>query len=137
MTQVDFYQLKSDKFDIMSMACALCTKAYQQNQKVLALTNNRQQTEKLDQLLWTQQENSFIPHDIEEQENIVSPVLIRHEADPRGERQILINLNQEIPVYFAQFERVIELISDENLEVARSHYRHYQERGYEIRHHKI
>ncbi len=77
------------------------------------------------------------PHDQQEQEGLLTPILVNHQADPRGERQLLINLSGEIPLFFAQFERVIELVSTDNKEQARSHYSYYKDRGYELNHHKL
>jgi len=88
-------------------------------------------------MLWTSEDESFLPHDQQEQEGLLTPILINHQADPRGERQLLINLSNEIPQFFAQFERVIELVADDNKQHARSHYSFYKDRGYELNHHKL
>ncbi|MCK4708433.1 MAG: DNA polymerase III subunit chi [Gammaproteobacteria bacterium] len=137
MTRIDFYDLTQSRYNSDGLVCKLCHKAYQSKQNVLLLTANQQQTDKLDRMLWTSEEESFLPHDQQEQESLLTPVLINHQADPRGERQLLINLSAEIPLFFAQFERVIELVSADNKELARSHYSYYKDRGYELNHHKL
>lgn len=137
MTRIDFYQITQSKHNTNGLVCKLCHKAYQSKQKVLLLTSGQQQTDMLDRLLWTSDDESFIPHDQQEQDDFVTPILIAHEADPRGERNLLINLNDEIPLFFAQFERVIELVTEENKNIARSHYSYYKDRGYELNHHML
>lgn len=137
MTRIDFYQITESPFSADTLVCKLCHKAYQAGQKVLLLTSGPQQSQHLDRLLWTQDDESFIPHDQQEEQGFITPILINHQADPRGERQLLINLSDEIPVYFAQFERVLELVTEENKTVARSHYSYYKERGYELNHHTL
>ncbi len=137
MTRIDFYDLTSSSHNSDGLVCKLCHKAYQSKQSVLLLTANQQQTDKLDRMLWTSEEESFLPHDQQEQPGLLTPILINHQADPRGERQLLINLSNEIPLYFAQFERVIELVAEDNKELARSHYSYYKDRGYELKHHKL
>lgn len=137
MTRIDFYQITQSKLNAEALVCKLCQKAYQSKQKALLLTASQQQTERLDRLLWTHDDESFIPHDQQEQDSFITPILVNHEADPRGERSLLINLSSEIPLFFAQFERVIELVTDENKEFARSHYSYYKDRGYELNHHTL
>ena len=137
MTRIDFYDLTQSRHNSDRLVCKLCHKAYQSKQNVLLLTSSQQQSDKLDRLLWTSEEESFLPHDQQEQEGLLTPVLINHQADPRGERQLLINLSGEIPLFFAQFERVIELVSTDNKVLARSHYSYYKDRGYELNHHKL
>jgi len=47
---------------------------------------------------------------------------------------LLINLSSSVPPYFAQFERVIELVTEENKAQARASYSFYKERGYPLKH---
>ncbi len=137
MTRIDFYQITESNMSADVLACRLCQKAWDARQKVLLLTTDAEHSDRLSQMLWTLDEESFIPHDSDEEDGYVTPILVRHEADPRGERQLLINLSTEIPVYFAQFERVFELVTDENKNLARTRYSYYKERGYELKHHKL
>ena len=137
MTRIDFYQLDSTRYQHDELVCNLCQKAYQSQHKVLVFTSDQQQISHLDRLLWTHDEESFLPHDKEEQPGFITPILINHNADPRSERELLINLSHEIPLFFAQFERVIELVTDKNKQTARNHYSYYKERGYQLNHHKL
>jgi DNA polymerase-3 subunit chi len=137
MTRIDFYEITQSAYNAENLVCKLCHKAYQSKQNVLLLTADQQQTDRLDRLLWSSEEDSFLPHDQHEPEGMLTPVLLNHEADPRGDRQLLINLSEEIPLYFAQFERVIELVTNENKAIARNHYSYYKDRGYPLQHHKL
>ena len=137
MTRVDFYQLNPQQHNQDSVVCQLCQKAYDRNQKTLLLTQSPEQTAHLDRQLWIFNEDSFIPHDSEESGGQLSPILIHNQPDPQGERQLLINLSPTIPAYFAQFERVIELVTEDNKQTAREHYSFYKERGYPLNHHTL
>ncbi len=137
MTRIDFYDLTQSQHTTDGLVCKLCHKAYQSKQNVLLLTANQYQTDKLDRMLWTSEEESFLPHDQQEQQGLLTPILINHQANPRGKRQLLINLSNEIPQFFAQFERVIEVVAADNKDHARSHYSYYKDRGYELNHHKL
>ena len=137
MTRIDFYQITDSRLSEDALVFKLCQKAYAAQQKVLLLTRSEQHSQHLDQLLWTHDDESFIPHDQQDEEGFITPILINHEADPRGERQLLINLSNEIPLFFAQFERVLELVTDDNKTQARNHYSYYKERGYPLNHHTL
>jgi len=122
MTRIDFYQLNPQRHRYDQVVCQLCQKAYDSKQFTLLLTQDPQQSQHLDQKLWTFSDDSFLPHDGEEPEGLVTPILIHDNPDPKGNRQLLINLSTSVPVYFAQFERVIELVTEEHKSQAREHY---------------
>jgi DNA polymerase-3 subunit chi len=134
MTRIDFYQLNPERSRYDQVVCQLCQKAYESKQLTLLLTQSPQQSEHLDKRLWTYSDESFLPHDREETDGLVTPILIQDNPDPDGERQLLINLSASVPTYFAQFERVIELVTEENKAQAREHYSYYKERGYPLNH---
>ena len=134
MTRIDFYQLNPGRSRYDQVVCQLCQKAYENKQLTLLLTQSQQQSEHLDKRLWTYSDETFLPHDREETDGLVTPILIHDNPDPGGERQLLINLSASVPAYFAQFERVIELVTEENKTQAREHYSYYKERGYPLNH---
>ncbi|MEM7565254.1 MAG: DNA polymerase III subunit chi [Pseudomonadota bacterium] len=134
MTRIDFYQLDPARHRYDQVVCQLCQKAYENKQMTLLLTENEQQSEHLDKRLWTFSDDSFVPHDAEETEGLVTPVLIHNNPQPGTNRQLLINLSAEVPAYFARFERVIELVTEDNKHLAREHYSYYNERGYPLKH---
>ena len=134
MTRIDFYQLNPARHRYDQVVCQLCQKAYDSQQLTLLLTRDPQQSQLLDQKLWTFRDDSFLPHDNEEVEGLVTPILIHDNPDPGSDRQLLINLSTTVPIYFAQFERVIELVTEENRQQAREHYSFYKERGYPLNH---
>ena len=137
MTRIDFYELKSQQHNHDRVVCQLCQKAYENSQYTLLLTQSPEQTAHLDRQLWTFTDDSFIPHDSQESADFKSPILIQNQSKPSGDRQLLINLSNSIPHYFAQFERVIELVTDDNKQQAREHYSFYKERGYPLMHHNL
>ena len=137
MTRIDFYQLDPGRHLYDQVVCQLCQKAWDNRQLTLLLTSNRQQSQHLDQVMWTFVDDSFVPHDSEESNGFTTPILIHDNPTPRGDRQLLINLSAGVPDYFAQFERVIELVTEENKTQAREHYSFYKERGYPLEHVKL
>jgi len=134
VTRIDFYQLNPERHRYDQVVCQLCQKAYDSQQLTLLLTRDPQQSQHLDHKLWTYRDDSFLPHDSEEIEGMATPILIQDDPDPEGNRQLLINLSATVPTYFAQFERVIELVTEDNKQQAREHYSYYKERGYPLNH---
>ncbi|MCP4388490.1 MAG: DNA polymerase III subunit chi [Gammaproteobacteria bacterium] len=134
MTRIDFYQLNPERHRYDQVICQLCQKAYDSNQLTLLLTHGPQQSQHLDQKLWTFRDDSFLPHDCEQDSTTLTPILIHDNPNPRGDRPLLINLSSAVPPYFAQFERVIELVTEDNKQQAREHYSFYKERGYPLNH---
>jgi DNA polymerase-3 subunit chi len=141
MTQVDFYIVPGDSAENrLRFACRLTDKAYRLGNRVFIHTESAQQTRLLDDLLWSFQQNSFVPHSVyQDTGDTPAPVLLAHDAEPDASSQVLINLAAEVPLFFSRFERVAELV-DEAAEVRRSgrkRYTFYKERGYPLRTHEI
>ena len=137
MTRIDFYQLDSSRHRSDRVICQLCQKAYESQQKTLLLTQGPEQTAYLDKQLWVFSDDSFIPHDTEQTDGFDTPILLNDRPQPDCKRQLLINLTEEIPDNFAQYERIIELVTDDNKQSARKHYSFYKERGYPLNHHNL
>ena len=134
MTRIDFYQLNPDRHNYDQVVCQLCQKAYDSQKMTLLLTVSPEQSQHLDKHLWTYSDDSFLPHDAQEVEGFVTPILIHDDPEPGEDRQLLINLSDNVPTYFARFERMIELVTEENKLQARQRYSYYKERGYPLKH---
>jgi DNA polymerase-3 subunit chi len=139
VTQVDFYILESDSDDArLKMACRIADKAMQQSQHVFINTLSDIEARKLDELLWTFLQGSFIPHRIvqnELQELPKEPVIIGLRQAPVGERwDVLINLATDVPEFFSRYERVAEVVDGDatRREQSRERYRFYRDRGYQL-----
>jgi len=141
VTQVDFYLLQDDSAQTrVGFACRLADKAYRLGNRVFIHTESAEQSRQLDDLLWTFQQNSFVPHAIyqDEQQNR-PPVLLAHDAEPDASSHVLINLAAEIPLFFSRFERVAELVNQNAgiRQQGRNRYSFYKDRGYPLRTHEI
>jgi DNA polymerase-3 subunit chi len=141
VTQVDFYLLQDDSAqNRMRFACRLADKAYRLGNRIFIHTESAEQSRQLDELLWTFQQNSFVPHAIyQAAQDKPPPVLLAHNAEPDASNQVLINLAAEVPLFFSRFERVAELVNQDadTRQQGRSRYSFYKERGYPLRTHEI
>ncbi|THB73832.1 MAG: DNA polymerase III subunit chi [Gammaproteobacteria bacterium] len=141
MTRVDFYILSDDSSrNLEIFACRLTEKAYAQGMKIYINTKNQQQTQSLNSLLWTFKQESFLPHEVAlENSPSESPIMIGHGIEPEQSCGLLINLDQEVPLFFSQFERLAELVN-QNPQVrdkGRERFRFYKDREYQINSHKM
>lgn len=137
MTRVDFYSNAEPKLQV---ACQLVAKAIQQTLRVVVYAPEENTARSFDKLLWTYQAIGFIPHCMTH-DALASetPVVIAREDVAMPHHQVMLNLHLDSPPSFSRFERLIELVgvSDDDREAARSRYRFYRDRGYEIRHHDL
>lgn len=138
MPKIDFYILSEGS--CLQLACRLIEKAYKNRHRVYIHTENQADAHELDELLWTYKEESFIPHNLYgEGPDPLPPIQIGFNETPEKHRDILINLSNQIPTFYKQFSRVMELISHhhEIQERARENYRIYRAKGYDITTHKL
>ena len=132
MTQVDFYILGSDSDDArLLLACRIVDKATQLDHHVYVHSTSDEEAHKLDELLWTFSQGSFIPHAVVRSEYDtppLEPVLIGVNQPPGpGRWDVLINLGPDVPEFFSRYERVAEVV-DANAarrEQSRERYRFY------------
>ena len=118
----------------------MASKAWTAGNNVYIHTDSEDTTKKLDDMLWTFRDISFIPHEIYSGNEIIeSPVTIGSGNLFPNHQQVLINLDGKIPEFANKFERVIEIVenNDKKKERARDRYRQYKDNDYEIHDHKI
>jgi len=140
MTRIDFYVLADDSIEQQQVfACRLAQKASKQGHRVYIHTESQQQTKILDELLWSFSPASFVAHTAEPSECGSNPVYINHSGDPLDIHGVLINLSPQTPDCFTRFERLAELVNqDETIKQAgRERFKFYKSRGYPLQTHKL
>jgi DNA polymerase-3 subunit chi len=141
MTRIDFYVIKNNKPNSREvLACRIAEKAYKKGHKVYIHTASKDQLERMDDLLWTFRDGSFVPHDSHASPKAKqTPVLLGLDSDPVENTEILINLAQDVPGFFSRFDRVAEVVDDnsEDKQSARERFRFYRDRGYEMETHNL
>ena len=141
--RVDFYVLNGEQRREL-FACKLCEKAIGQDQHVYIHTDSPPMADALDSLLWTFRDGSFIPHRIfgdKPPSALQEPVLIGF-GDPPDELTgypVLINLSSKVPAFYSKFERVAEIVNqDETVKnEGRQRFAFYREQGCNLHHHTI
>ncbi|MGZ8193059.1 MAG: DNA polymerase III subunit chi [Methylobacter sp.] len=142
MPDVTFYVLQSQtRNDRYLFACKLIEKAYRSGHFCYVLTDSDEQSQIMDDLLWTFRAGSFIPHQryTGETPAVEKVVLIGSLNAPQNWQKTLINLSSQYPQNFEMAERILEILDDseETKEAGRNRYRRYQQAGVALVTHKI
>ncbi len=130
--RVDFYIVDSPQEEAVELiTCRLVDKAWSHGLKVLILAREQAQQARLDRLLWTFRQDSFLPHQALPAET-TAPIMIGTPAlqlpDGFG---MLINLCDEPPAAPDRWQRIAEVSSKEQQRLARTRdrFRHYRQLG--------
>jgi DNA polymerase-3 subunit chi len=137
MTRIDFYSNAEPKLQV---ACRLVAKIVQQGLRVFVYSPDENTARTFDKLLRTYQAAGFVTgctgHHAPSSE---TPVVIASEDVEIMHHEVMINLHPDSPPSFSRFERLVELVGlgDDDRQLARSRFRFYRDRGYEINHYDL
>ena len=105
--------------------------------RVLLHTPDEAMAEALDKLLWHYPATAFIPHcRSEEAQAADMPVVVSHQTGSFPHSELLISLHTASLPFFSRFERVIEIVTqdEDDARLGRERFSFYRDRGYELRH---
>ncbi len=122
------------------MVCRLTEKAYRGGHSIFINVDAGSTTERLDVLLWTFRDTSFVPHGCLSSEcDADVTVMIAAGQAPPNHRDVLINFAAEVPEFYGQFTRIAEIVPNEEGAKAagRTRYRLYREQKIEINSHYV
>ncbi|PWK53453.1 DNA polymerase III subunit chi [Pleionea mediterranea] len=138
MTNVEFFILDDEAPKAaFRLSINMIQKAYQSKRRVFIHTGSKRDAEYMDELLWTQEPSSFLPHLLSgEAEGIYPPIQIGYGQEPNIRPDVLVNLADDVPSFHGQFEKVIEFAhgDEQSKEKARERFKFYRERGYPLKH---
>ncbi len=139
--RVDFYLVNKTEPDALYLtACRLLEKAYLRGHRVFVLCGDKAAAELLDELLWTFDDTSFIPHNLQgEGPDTPPPVQIGYSDTPRNFNDILLNLTESVPSFYTRFKRVMQLVApnDGARAVSREQYRFYRQARCDLHTHNL
>lgn len=139
MTRVGFYVVQSAQpGQRLEVAVRLADKAFQQGHRIFINAVSEEQARALDELLWSFRPSSFLPHGLHGQEHS-DTVAIGWGQEPDKHNDLLINLQLDIPPFFSRFQRVAEVVTqdEDSLEALRASWKFYKERGYQLEKHDL
>ena len=132
MTRIDFYRNVDDK---LRFACRLTAKVCAKSAKLIVWSPDAKTLSEFDRNLWTWQSTSFVPHcRVDSPLASETPVLLAANGENLPHHEVLLNLGDEWPPFFASFDRLLEIVSTDEAdkERARERWSFYKKRGYDL-----
>jgi DNA polymerase III subunit chi len=141
--RVDFYVLKSAAVKQRhAFACRLTEKAYLRDLRIVIVNNSLADAKELDELLWTFNERSFVPHKICLDEQSIDPqtpvhLALASAAVPAAD--LLVNLSHGMPPQLQRYTRIAEIIDsdEERRRLGRERFKAYRDLKLTMETHQI
>ena len=140
MSRVDFYVLSEEGPDArLRYACRLAERAVEQG---LHVYMQAAEVQRLDDMLWTFNDRSFLPHEIfngQPASHARVKILLGTDAGPTSHRGLLINLIDAMPPDVNAYDRIAEIVDvdPERKRTARERYKQYRECGCTLESHNL
>jgi DNA polymerase III subunit chi len=140
VTEIVFY---SGVAEPHVFATRLTIKLFEEGRRVRIVTPDASTTDVMDRLLWTHVQGSFVPHcRVNAAIALDTPVWVDHESAHPGEAQhadVLINLSETTPDFIARFQRVADIVGNEEpaVKAGRARFKRYKADGYALTHHDM
>lgn len=109
------------------------------NNSVHIETGDPAYAKRVDELLWTFRDGSFVPHHVIGDGGSDSPVTIGCRSESVDAKDLLINLSNDIPGIADLFPRIAELVTadDDSRQLSRKRFATYRDNGHSIETHKL
>ena len=138
MTRIEFHFNAPDR---LNYACRLLRKIYAGQLRV-GVIGAQPLLGHLDQALWTFSALDFIPHALVQPGQPVvqgTAVVLAETVAALGQVDVLVNLGEGVPMGFESMARLIEIVTSDDLDRAnaRSRWKQYTQRGYELIRHDL
>ena len=138
MKTATFYLLptttQSDTDLQLALVCQLATERYRLGQSLFVCVADQEQGWRLDEMLWQQDADSFVPHSLSDEPTAHQAPVEIGTGLPRRNRQLLINLSPQAPAFAGRFAEVVDFVpTDDSLkQLARERYKQYRAVGFTL-----
>ena len=128
--QVDFYVLARPTQSSGQFVCRLAMMAWEQGHQILVRTENREEADRLDEMMWDYPPGRFLPHEQGDDANCPITIATRDDAIPEH-RNLVINLCIEPVPEPERLKRLCEIVPAEPSQrsASRDKFRVYRDRG--------
>lgn len=140
--RIDFYVLEAASGSArLKLACRLAEKAYLANQIAVIWHTDPNELRAVDELLWTFDEHSFVPHELLSAGTPGSeaPVLLTGGPLPPERIDIVINLSSEVPLCLSRAPRIADIVDGDEARrrAGRARFKAYRELGLQPASHNV
>ncbi|URJ23966.1 DNA polymerase III subunit chi [Blochmannia endosymbiont of Camponotus sp.] len=130
------FEQKNKPNCIERFACKLISTQWRSGKTILVTCEDKHQATKIDEILWTFDQNSFLPHNLFGKATHHTPIIIYwnqccYDNQPKD---LLINLMSKNMNFFLDFNEIIDFVPIPNIlkKSARYRYRSYKKNGFQI-----
>tara|TARA_B100001245_G_scaffold82494_1_gene59246 strand:+ start:411 stop:845 length:435 start_codon:yes stop_codon:yes gene_type:complete len=138
-----FYILNKAE-DLKISVCKIIKEYYKKKYKIFVSSRSDNLVNELNNLLWTFEQISFIPHCTTKNYDKNSPILLSgKDSFPKTinlkEYDVWLNLDDEMEENYTDFEIILEIVSQNEEEriLSRKKYLNYQKNNFEVKHEKL
>jgi DNA polymerase-3 subunit chi len=138
-----FYILNKAE-DLKISVCKIIKEYYKKKYKIFVSSRSNDLVNELNNLLWTFEQISFIPHCTTKNYDKDSPILLSgKDSFPKTinleEYDVWLNLDDDMEENYTDFEIILEVVSQNEEEriLSRKKYLNYQKNNFEVKHEKL
>ena len=138
MTKISYYILGEESLEARTrFAVKFMRQSFRKGLDVYCHVTSESEAQALDQLLWDDDE-SFIPHEIDQGDSPTAPVGIGWQ-NPPDRHGVLVNLGGSLPSWFSHFDHLVEIVVQQSavLESTRANWKQLKFDGYPITQHDL
>jgi len=134
MTEVSFYHLERQSLD--QVLPKLLERVLGAGLRAVVLAGSEERVSRLNSLLWTYDESSFLPHGAKSDGNIAEhPIYLTTEEENPNGATILAVIDGLEPAYVDSFDRCLEIFNgndEAEVAAARERWKKYRAAGHEV-----
>lgn len=138
MARIDFFQLRGSRWQ--GDACAQVAAAVAGGDRVYLWVGSEAEARQFDDLLWTYQEDSFVPHDRwDGQGDLDTPVAVGWHPGNPNRADCLVLARDATPDEVRGFTRVVDFVTTAVptlLDAARARWLAFRAAGFEVEYHQ-
>ncbi|MDG2158583.1 MAG: DNA polymerase III subunit chi [Gammaproteobacteria bacterium] len=138
-----FYIL--NKQDDMNLSiCKIIKKYYNDGHKILVKSDNVELMDNINDLLWTFEQLTFIPHSTNIEYDVTAPVLLYKNKDKndsiiKKDYNVILNVDMELDSSDKEHEIIIEIVGHDESKrsISREKYLYYKKNKLDVRHENL
>ena len=144
MKKIALFYILNKAEDLKISVCKIIKEYYKKKYKIFVSSRSDNLVNELNNLLWTFEQISFIPHCTTKNYDKNSPILLSgKDSFPKTinlkEYDVWLNLDDEMEENYTDFEIILEIVSqnEEERMLSRKRYLNYQNNNFEVKHEKL
>ena len=144
MKKIALFYILDKAENLKISVCKIIKEYYKKKYKIFVSSRSNDLVNELNNLLWTFEQISFIPHCTTKNYDKNSPILLSGKDSFQKtinlkEYDVWLNLDNKMEENYTDFEIILEIVSQNEEEriLSRKRYLNYQKNNFEVKHEKL